>query len=81
MKKKVFTWGPIEERAWNSAKALCTLNLSLTVPEPQDDLVLTTDASKIAASACLFRVKDGKCKFTHAIPRRDPNRARGWLNE
>jgi len=62
LKKKTFTWGPIEERAWNSAKALCSLNLSLTVPEPQDDLVLTTNASKIAVSACLFRVKDKKLK-------------------
>jgi hypothetical protein len=25
-----------------------------------DDLVLTTDASKVAASACLFMIKDGK---------------------
>ncbi len=38
---------------------MCTLNLRLTVPNAADDLVLATDASKIAVSACLFRVNDG----------------------
>jgi hypothetical protein len=35
----------------------------LTVPEPGDNLVLTTDASKIAASACLFRERNGKLEL------------------
>ena len=35
------------------------MNLRLTIPEPDENLVLTTDASKIAASANLFREKDG----------------------
>ena len=60
LKKKEFTWGPIEERAWNSAKALSVLGLKLTVPNPEDDLILTTDASKVAAAGCLFRVKTEK---------------------
>jgi hypothetical protein len=59
IKKRKFTWTAVEEEAWNSAKALCTLNLRLTVPNAEDDLVLATDASKIAVSACLFRVNDG----------------------
>jgi hypothetical protein len=49
LKKKEFTWGPIEERAWNSAKALSVLGLKLTVPNPEDDLILTTDASKVVS--------------------------------
>ena len=57
LKKKEFTWGPIEERAWNSAKALSVLGLKLTVPNPEDDLILTTDASKVAAAGCLFTVE------------------------
>ena len=39
---------------------LATLNLKLTILDACDNLVLTTDASKIAASACLFREKNGK---------------------
>ena len=63
LRKKTFSWGPIEELAWTQAKALVSLNLQLTVPDPDDDLVLTTDASKVAAAACLFRVKDKKMQL------------------
>ena len=35
------------------------MNLRLTIPEPDENLVLMTDASKIAASANLFCEKDG----------------------
>lgn len=63
LRKKQFNWGKIEEMAWTQAKKLATLNLKLTVPDPSDELVLTTDASKIAASACLFRVRDNKLQL------------------
>ncbi len=59
IKKMKFIFTDVEKEAWNSAKALCTLNLRLTVPNAEDDLVLATDVSKIAVSACLFRVNDG----------------------
>ena len=59
IKNRKFVWTEIEEEAWNHAKTLCSLNLRLTVPNAEDDLVLATDASKIAASACLFRVNNG----------------------
>jgi hypothetical protein len=49
--------------SWQLLKAVATLNLRLTVPEPGDNLVLATDASKIAASACLFRDKNGKLEL------------------
>ncbi len=35
----------------------------LTIPEPCDELVLATDASKIAASAVLYRVRNGKLEL------------------
>jgi len=63
LRKKEFSWGPIEETAWQQAKALVAMSLRLTIPDPSDELVLTTDASKIAASACLFRVKDGQLQI------------------
>ena len=58
-----FKWTSVEEEAWMSAKELCSLNLRLTIPDAEDDLVLATDASRIAASACLFRVKHGKLEL------------------
>jgi dUTPase len=60
LRKREFTWGNIEEEAWTIAKNLASLNLRLTIPEPDENLVLTTDASKVAAAACLFREKNGK---------------------
>ena len=39
------------------------MNLRLTIPDPSDELVLATDASKIAASAILYRVRDGKLEL------------------
>ena len=59
--------GEIEEEAWQLAKNLCTLNLRLTIPDPEDELVLATDASKIAASAILYRVKNGKLDLVACI--------------
>jgi hypothetical protein len=64
LRKKEFTWGPTEEMSWTLAKQLSTLNLRLTVPNPEEDLVLTTDASKVAAAGCLFKVtKDNKLQL------------------
>ncbi len=60
LRKREWHWGDTEEEAWTIAKQLSGLGLKLTIPDKTDDLVLTTDASKVAASACLFRVKDGK---------------------
>jgi hypothetical protein len=63
LRKREFRWTEIEETSWQLAKTLATLNLRLTLPDPKDNLVLTTDASKIAASACLFREKNGKLEL------------------
>jgi RNase H-like domain found in reverse transcriptase len=63
LRKGEFKWGPIEEMSWQLLKAVLTLTLRLSIPEPDDILVLATDASKIAASACLFRDKNGKLEL------------------
>jgi hypothetical protein len=52
LRKKQFRWTEVEEQAWTQAKTLEALQLRLMVPDPADELVLTTDASKIAASGC-----------------------------
>ncbi len=63
LRKGVFKWGEIEEQSWNMLKSVATLGLRLTVPEPNENLVIATDASKIAASACLFRDRNGKLEL------------------
>ena len=39
------------------------MNLRLTIPDLKDNLVMYTDASKVATSICLFREKDGKLEL------------------
>jgi hypothetical protein len=63
LRKRIWHWGDAEEEAWTIAKQLSGLGLRLTVPDKADDLVLTTDASKVAASACLFRVRNNKLEL------------------
>jgi len=63
LRKGEFRWTEIEELSWQLLKNVSTLNLRLTVPDPSDNLVLTTDASKIAASANLFREKNGNLEL------------------
>ena len=63
LRKKQFTWSAIEETAWQQAKALATLNLRLTIPSEDEELVLYTDASKIACSAALFTVRNEKLQL------------------
>jgi hypothetical protein len=46
LRKGEFKWGPIEEMSWQLLKAVSTLNLRISIPEPDDILVLATDASK-----------------------------------
>jgi hypothetical protein len=63
LRKRVWNWGEAEEEAWTIAKQLSGLGLRLVITDRTDDLVLTTDASKVAASACLFRVRDNKLEL------------------
>ena len=66
LRKKAFRWTEVEERAWKTAIELTKLNIQLTVPEPTDTLVLTTDASKVAAAAILFRVNNDRLEIVSA---------------
>ena len=44
LQKNEFRWTEIEELAWQLLKQVSTLNLQLTIPDSQDNLVLTTNA-------------------------------------
>jgi dUTPase len=63
LRKGEFRWTEVEEMSWQLLKQVATLNLRLTIPDHSDNLVLSTDASKVAASANLFREKDGKLEL------------------
>ena len=63
LRKNEFRWTEIEELAWTILKNVSTANLRLTIPDPEDNLVLTTDASKIACCANLFREKNGNLEL------------------
>ena len=39
LRTREWKWGEVEEEAWQLAKDLCTLNLRLTIPDPEDELV------------------------------------------
>ena len=66
LRKKMFRWTEVEERAWQTAITLTKLGIQLTIPDPEDTLVLTTDASKVAAAAVLFRVRNDKLELVSA---------------
>ena len=66
LRKKIFQWTEIEEKAWQTAITLTKLNIQLTIPEPTDTLLLTTDASKVAASAVLFTIKNDRLQLVSA---------------
>ena len=57
MRKGEFTWNDTCEKAWTSMKALIIADIKLTIPDPEDQLVLCTDASVSAVNQILFCIK------------------------
>ena len=53
VRSQIFTWNEEAVLAWQRIKAIIPLDIRLTIPEQDEQLVLTTDASKIACS-CIF---------------------------
>jgi len=51
----IFKWGEIEEKAWLKLKSTIMADITLSIPEPSDHLLITTDASKVAISCILWR--------------------------
>ena len=54
VRSQIFTWNEEADLAWQRLKALIALDIRLTIPERDEQLVLTTDASKIACSCILW---------------------------
>ncbi len=58
LKSGVFSWDATANAAWERIKSLIALDIKLTIPNRDDQLVLTCDASKLAIS-CILWVAQG----------------------
>src|SRR5450830_1637994 len=54
VRSQIFCWTEEADQAWERIKAIIALDIRLTIPEQEEQLVLTTDASKIACSCILW---------------------------
>ena len=57
LRSGIFSWTQEADDAWNNIKSLIALDIRLTVPEQDEQLLVTTDASKIACSGILWVLK------------------------
>ena len=62
IRSKSYKWRITEEKAWNNLMAMIKLDLKLTIPTPDMQLVLSTDASKYSCAQILFCEVDGQLK-------------------
>jgi len=54
IRSQVFTWNEEADLAWQRIKSIIAMDVRLTIPERDEQLVLTTDASKVACSCILW---------------------------
>ena len=54
IRNKIFCWEEEHEIAWTHLKHLITLNIRLSIPNPDLELVGSSDTSKIAVAGCLW---------------------------
>ena len=59
LRSGVFSWDARADKAWQHIKSLISLDIRLVIPEKHEQLVLTTDASKVAISCILWVERDG----------------------
>jgi len=59
IRSQVFTWNEEADLAWQRIKSIIAMDVRLTIPEKDEQLVLTTDASKVACSCILWVSRKG----------------------
>ena len=62
LRSGIFSWNQDADDAWENIKALIALDIKVTVPNPGEQLLLTTDASKVACSCILWVYRNGNLK-------------------
>jgi RNase H-like domain found in reverse transcriptase len=50
----IFSWTQEADDAWENIKAMIALDIKLTIPNKGEQLLITTDASKVACSCILW---------------------------
>ena len=63
VKEGVFYWDEQVETCWAIAKAVMVADVKLSVPRPDEQLIMSSDASKTSCSQMLFK-RDGKGNIT-----------------
>ena len=62
VRSQIFSWNEEADLAWERIKSIIALDIRLTIPERHEQLVLTTDASKIACSCILWVHRNGSLR-------------------
>ena len=62
LRSGIFSWTREADDAWNNIKSLIALDIRLTIPERHEQLLITTDASKIACSGILWVLRGKELK-------------------
>ena len=62
VRSQIFSWNEEADLAWQRIKALIALDVRLTIPERDEQLLITTDASKIACSCILWVHRKGSLR-------------------
>ena len=69
LRSQSFYWTQIEQKAWREFKSLVSTDIALTIPSPNEQLVLYTDASKAASGQILFVDRDNELQIVAANSR------------
>jgi dUTPase len=67
LKSGIFSWDKKVNEAWERIKSIISLDIKLTIPQKDEQLVMTCDASKIAISCILWVEKNYKLKVVECF--------------
>jgi RNase H-like domain found in reverse transcriptase/Reverse transcriptase (RNA-dependent DNA polymerase) len=74
LRSGIFSWTQEADDAWENIKVMVALDIKLTIPNKDEQLLITTDASKVACSCILWVCRSNNLKvvgcysklFSHA---------------
>jgi hypothetical protein len=67
LKSGIFSWDKKVNEAWERIKSIISLDIKLTIPQKDEQLVMTCDASKIAISCILWVEKNYKLQVVECF--------------
>jgi RNase H-like domain found in reverse transcriptase len=74
LRSGIFSWTQEADEAWENIKTMIALDIKLTIPNKDEQLLISTDASKVACSCILWVCRGNDLKvvgcysklFSHA---------------